>query len=481
MGTLKQQLLSGVFYTAVAKYSGIVISLVVTAVLARLLTPDDFGVVAIATVVIAFFELFTNIGISAAIIQYKELSHKELSHIYSFTLWMGVTLAVLFFCCSWGIAAYYDNRALRTVCQLLSLGLFFSSASIVPNTLFYQNKQFKILAVRTLCIQLLTGIAAVLAACMGAGLYTLVIQPLLSSLCIYLVSLKYYPLRPAFRFDAQVIRKIGHYSMFQFLFNFINYFTRNMDKLLVGKYMGMDMLGYYEKSYRLMMLPVQNITYVITPVLHPILSDYQGDREVLRASHEKMVHLLALIGFPLSVFLFFNAEEAIFLLFGDQWSASVPAFRILSLSAGLQLVLASSGAFYQSGGDTRSMFHCALFAVSVSGLGLGAGIFVFHTLEAVAWGLLAAFVLSFIQCYTLLYRRVFRHTARSFYRQLGTPLLLSVLLCLLLYVVHGFCSGWPLFWAFCLKSVCTLVVFGGYLQLSGEYDWLSRLPFRRWR
>ena len=104
MSSLKQQMVSGVMYTAVAKYSGIVISLVVMAVLARLLTPDDFGVVAIATVFIAFFELFTNIGFSSAIIQNKELTTKDLSNIYSFTLWMGLGLSLLFLASSWGIA-----------------------------------------------------------------------------------------------------------------------------------------------------------------------------------------------------------------------------------------------------------------------------------------------------------------------------------------------------------------------------------------
>ena len=481
MSTLKQQILSGVFYTAIAKYSGIVISLGVTAVLARLLTPDDFGVVAIATVIIAFFELFTNIGISAAIIQYKELTRKSLEHIYGFTLWMGGILAILFCCLSWGIASYYDNETLRTVCQILSMSLFFSSAAIVPNTLFYRNKQFRILAFRTLFIQLLTGSTAVLAAYLGAGLYTLTIQPVLSSLCIYLVSLKFYPLRAVLCFDIQIIRKIGNYSLFQFLFNFINYFTCNLDKLLVGKYMGMNLLGYYEKSYRLMMLPVQNITYVITPVLHPILSDYQKDVEVLRASHEKMVHLLALIGFPLSVFLFFFFLEAIMLLFGGQWTASIPAFRILSLSAGIQLILSSSGAFYQSGGDTRSMFHCAIFAASINGLGLVVSIFLFHTLEAVSWAMLCAFVLSFIQCYALLYRKVFRHTSLSFYKQFVTPIFISALLGLLLYVISGYCSRLPYFASFCLKSLLALITLGAYLQISGEYDWYSKLPWQKQR
>ena len=146
---LKQQLFSGVFYTALAKYSGIVISLVVAGVLARLLSPDDFGIVAIATVIIAFFGIFTDIGISPATIQNKTLTEHELSDIFSFTLWMGIALSILFFAASWPIATYYNSPILRTLCQLLCVNLFFASANIVPNALFYKNKEFKFIALRS--------------------------------------------------------------------------------------------------------------------------------------------------------------------------------------------------------------------------------------------------------------------------------------------------------------------------------------------
>src|SRR5699024_4389501 len=102
------------------------------------------------------------------------------------------------------------------------------------------------------------------------------------------------------------IRKIFKFSAYQFIFNIINYFSRNLDKLLIGKYMGMSPLGYYEKSYRLMMLPLQNITHVITPVMHPIFSDYQHDLNHLAGAYEKIIRLLAFIGLPLSVFLWFS-------------------------------------------------------------------------------------------------------------------------------------------------------------------------------
>lgn len=125
MGNIKRELFSGVFYIAVAKYSGILIQLVITAILARLLTPADFGVVAIATVIIAFFNILSDIGIGPAIIQNRELTSNDLEHIFSFTVYVGIVLSAVFFLCAWPIAGYYNNKILVSVCQWLSIPIFF--------------------------------------------------------------------------------------------------------------------------------------------------------------------------------------------------------------------------------------------------------------------------------------------------------------------------------------------------------------------
>ena len=259
---IKSQLFSGVFYTALAKYSGVVISLVVAGILARLLSPDDFGIVAVATVIIAFFNLLTDMGVSPAIVQHKSLTKDDLSDIFSFTIWTGIGISILFFASSWIIADYYQSDTLRILCQLLSVNLFFASATIVPGAMFYRNKEFKFIAIRSFVIQISAGAAAVTAALCGAGLYALIINPIVSSVLIFVISFQRYPQRLRFTLGLRVLRKIFSYSAYQFLFNVINYFSRNLDKLLIGKYMSMSDLGYYEKSYRLMMLPLQNITVV---------------------------------------------------------------------------------------------------------------------------------------------------------------------------------------------------------------------------
>ncbi len=472
---IKQQLFSGVFYTAMAKYIGIIISLVVAGILARLLSPNDFGTVAIATVIISFFAIFTDMGISPAVVQDKTLTEDDLANIYSFTFWTGIAIALLFFIASWPISIYYDSPILRTLCQLLSVNLFFASANIIPGALFYKNKEFKFIAIRSFLIQIMGGTGAVIAALSGAGLYALLINPILSSILIYIISFRRYPQRLRMTWGLQSLRKIFSYSAYQFLFNVICYFSRNLDKLLIGKHMGMSDLGYYEKSYRLMMLPLQNITQVITPVMHPIFSDLQNDKGKLATSYERIIRFLAFIGLPISVLLFFTAEEITLIIFGSQWLPSVPVFRILTLSVGIQIILSSSGSIFQAAGDTRSLFVCGLFSSVLNVAGILLGIFHFGTLTAVASCIVVTFTINFIQCYWQMYRVTFRQSARPFIRQLISPLVVSILIALVLIPMQYALEGMNIFVTIIAKGIVSFIIFGIYIQMTHEYDIIGKV------
>jgi O-antigen/teichoic acid export membrane protein len=472
---IKQQLFSGVFYTAIAKYSGIIISLVVAGILARLLSPDDFGIVAIATVIISFFAIFTDMGLSPAIIQNKALTQDDLTNIYSFTFWTGIAVALLFFIASWPISAYYDSPILRTLCQLLSINLFFASVNIVPGALFYKNKEFKFIAIRSFVIQITAGTGAIIAALSGAGLYALLITPIVSSILIYIISFHRYPQHLRMTLGLSSIRKIFSYSVYQFLFNVICYFSRNLDKLLIGKHMGMSDLGYYEKSYRLMMLPLQNITQVVTPVMHPIFSDFQDDKMKLATSYERIIRFLAFIGLPLSVLLFFTAEEVTLIIFGNQWLPSVAVFRILALSVGIQIILSSSGSIFQAAGDTRSLFICGLFSSTLNVAGIVLGIFYFGTLTAIAGCIVTTFTINFVQCYWQMYRVTFRRNLRPFVRQLISPLAVSGLMVLALIPVQYAMEGMNIFVTIIAKGIVSFIIFGGYIQATHEFDIIGKV------
>lgn len=472
---LKRVLISGMFYVAVSKYAGIIISLVVTAILSRLLSPNDFGIVAVATVIISFFSIISDLGIAPAVVQNKELEKNDLSNLFSFTFWLSIISSLLLFLSSNAIADYYKSPFLIDICRIMSLSLFFNTINIVPNALIYKNKEFLFLAKRSVLVQFMTGIVAILATIYGAGIYALTINPVLSAIFIFIITFHRYPQRLVFTLGFVSLKKIFSFSAYQFMFNLINYFSRNLDKLLVGKFMGMISLGYYEKSYRLMMLPLQNITHVITPIMHPVFSDFQSDLYKLESSYIKIVRLLAFIAFPLSVFLFFTSRELMLLIFGMQWEDSVPVFSILSLSVGIQIILSTSGSIFQAAGDTRSLFISGLFSAVLNVTGLLIGIFVFKSLEAIAWSIVITYSINFVQCYLQMYYVTFKQKINQLIYTLISPLILSIVLFVVLIILGEYIIEDNLLLSLIIKGFLSLMVWGIYVQSTKTLDLLKKV------
>jgi len=473
--SLKKDLFTGVTYNAISKYSGIIVSLIVSAVLARLITPQDFGLIAIAMVIITFFSVFSDLGLAPAIIQNKSLTKENLSDIFSFTVWLGIIISLGFFFSSWAIASYYEKNDLINICQILSVNLFFVTVNIVPSALLYRNKEFKFIAFRTFVVQFLGGFISIIAALNGAGLYALLINPIFSSATLFIVNILRYPQKMKIIFNISSLKIILSYSSYQFLFNLINYFSRNLDKLLIGKYMGMSLLGYYEKSYRLMMLPLQNITYAITPVMHPIFSDFQNDLKKLSFSYLKVVRLLAFIGFPLSILLWFTAREAVLIVFGDQWINSIPVFQILSLSVGIQIILSTSGAIFQAANATKLLFISGLLSSILNVSGILIGIFIFNSLIAVAWCITITFTMNFIQCYYIMYRYTLKTSIINFVKQFISPIILSIILFSILLFISQLITISNIFISALFKSLIFMLIYSLYIQLTKEIDICGKL------
>lgn len=468
MSSVKNELLSGVTYIAVAKYSGIFVQLVVTSLLARLLVPEDFGIVAIATVIIAFFNILSDIGIGPAIIQNKELGKEDLSNIFSFTVYIGVTMALVFFLLSYAVAAYYGNKTLVPVCQLLAIPIVFQCANIVPLNLHYKEKRFKLISQTTLAVQVVAGAMSMMAALMGWGLYALILSQIVSACLLFVVY--YWRVRLHFSFKPSFLslKKIMSFSVYQFLFNLLNYFSRNLDKLLIGKFVGMAPLGYYEKSYRLMMMPLQNITFVINPVLQPIFSNFQNDYETLVNKYLKLLSALAYIAFPVTVAIYFLSEELILLLFGNQWVEAIPVFKILSVSIGVQILNSTTGSIFQSANATKHLFFTGCWGTVFITGSFVVTISVWGTIEAVAYGFLASLVASAIQCFYSL-MKVLRHTWLDIIKLLLKPFLISAIMFAVLYLVFTNCHIENLILSLIVKLCVSLALFLITCQWIGEY------------
>ena len=433
--SIKQEMVGGVFWTAINKYSSIIIQLIITSILARLISPEEFGVVAIAQVIIVFLGIFSQMGFGPAIIQNKTLSQYDLSSIFSVSVLLGVAFSLLFCFSSSIIASYYDQPSLSGISKWLSLGLFFNTINVVPGYLFFKDKRFKILAKRNVFIQIISGVASIIYALGGGGCYALVLSVVSSSLLSFLVSVYYYPIKINLKVDLKPVKKIFSFSAFQFLFTLINFFARNLDKLIIGKYLSMQQLGYYQKSYALMMQPLDKVSDVITPVIQPILSEYQNQYEVIADKYTKLIRVISLISFPIGIILFACGDEIIKIIFGSQWDAAIPCFKILTLSLPLQMMCTTTGSIYQSCNNTKMMFWSgvatSLFTVS----GFFVASYYYQTIEAIAVSWNISMVFAFVVNFILLYKVVFSSPLIRFITILIHPFVLFFLLAVFYHFV----------------------------------------------
>ena len=346
----------------------------------------------------------------------------------------------------------------------MSLAIFFNSMQVVPNALNLKKLRFKQLGIISVSTHLISGIVAILLAYLGFSYYALIINSILSGLLLFSAYFYLAPIKPSFiKFSS--IRKIAKFSTYQFLFRFINYFAVNADNLLIGKYFSPTALGFYDKAYKLMLMPVQNLTFVITPVLHPVLSQYQDNKKTIYDAYFKIVKMLSIIGFPLSVFLYFNASEIITIIYGNQWGESIPVFKILAVSIGIQIILSSTGSIFQATNRTDLLFTSGFLSAILMVSGILYGIFIGKSLESISIGIIIAFSINVFQAYYLLIKIALGQSLLQFLKVFYFPLIQSLFVITALWITSTFAFNHFVI-SFIVKSLIYIFVFISTLYFS---------------
>ena len=416
------------------KYTNVLIQLIYGAILARILTPEDFGIVAVVTVFTSFFTLVANMGIGPAIIQNRSIDEIDTNNIFSLTIYIGIVMGILFAFFSIPISNFYNDQVYIPIGALLGISLFFNTINIVPNAVLLKAHRFKLVNIRLVVVSVLSAIPTIILALIGFKYYSIVIHSILVALITFLWNL--YTIKPKFnsKIKKDSIQKIKEFSSYQMAFSIINYFSRNMDNLLIGKFMGSAALGFYDKSYKLMLYPVQNSTHVITPVLHPILSAHQHDKEYIYGQYMKVVKILSLLGVFASAYSFFAAEEIIILLYGNQWYDSIPSFQFLALSIWAQMVTSSTGSIFQSIGNTKLLFRAgvvsAILIVGAILIGIG-----FGSINAVAICVMLAYNLNIGISFYLLINKGLENSTLLFFKSLLPDLMIFTITFTGLYLI----------------------------------------------
>lgn len=425
------------FINAIGKYSVVILQLFVSAILARILSVDDYGVVAIVTVFVTFFSTLSSLGFGTAIIQNKELDKEDIENIYSCTVYIGIGGMLLFCLFSPVIAIFYSNQIYIGVGCLLSISLLFNLLNMVPNGVMNREKQFVKIAKRTIIVYVFGAIIAVLLALLGFRYYALVIQSIMTAVLTFFWNMHTVKLKFHFRFKKESISKIANYSFFQFAFNIVNYFARNLDNLLVGKFLGTSELAYYNRAYTLMLYPVNNLTGVVTPVLHPILSDYQNEKDVIYRKYIKIVKILLILGIFASAGCYLAGEEIIIIMYSDKWIDSIACFQILSIAICTQIVNSSAGAIFQALNNTKLLFYNGLINSCITILAIVFGIAIGGNIEFLATCVTMAYITHFFTAFYMLIVLGFGYKLIKFLKDISKEALIIIIMIFAVVLYQG--------------------------------------------
>jgi PST family polysaccharide transporter len=337
-----------------------VLQFVFAIILARLLTPEDFGIIAMVTVFTRFAMILNNYGFSNALIQKKDVTKSEIDTVFWFNLFIGVIFFYLFFISSNLIAEFYTNKSLALITKVIAVGFILQPLSSLPFTILSKNLEFKKLGIISLISFSIASLTAIVLTLMGFGYWALVVRSLLEiSVAIILLTILtgYYP-TSFFKYGEL-------YNFMNFALNLtgnsiITYWMRNFDNLLIGKMLGQYSLGLYNRSYNIMLYPLNNLTNVVRKVMFTSFSSIQNQPERIKKIYLKLTQIIALISFPIIIYIFVMSEEIVLVLLGDTWRGMIPILRGLILIALPQVILSLNGVVYLALGKPHIPFRLNL-------------------------------------------------------------------------------------------------------------------------
>jgi PST family polysaccharide transporter len=423
--SLKQQAVSGFKWSISAQLGQQVMHFVTLAVLTRLLSPSDYGLVGMATVIINFTLLFKDLGTAAAIVQRKDLPETLLSSIFWVNLLFGGVVMLALFLVAPAVGNAYQQPALPPIFQALSFSFIIASLGITQNALLQRSLAFRAMALTQIGAYAAGAVAGITAALLGAGAWSIVAQNLttaaVTSVLLWLAS----PWRPRFLLDWRAVLSVSDYSLNLTAFYAISYFTWNADYLLIGLFLGSEPLGYYTLAYRLMLYPMQHVSNVLVRVAFPLYAQMQDDNERLGSAYLKSISAIGLVTFPMVMGLAAIAEPLILTVSGEKWRAVVAVLVILSPVGLIQTILTTVEPIYQAKSRTDLLLRWGIVRTIVS---------VIAFLIGLPWGINGVAIAYMIATLLLFYPafalplRLINLKMTAFLGTLSLPLLGSLLM-----------------------------------------------------
>ena len=332
MPDIKAQTLHGVKWTAINKFSSTIVGFIIGVVLARLLTPADYGTVGMIGIFFAIAGVFTDSGFGMALVRAKTVSEEDLSTVFYFNIGMSVLCyAVLFFAAPF-IADFFNMPMLKDLVRISGLTLVIGSIGGVQYKIMTRNVNFKIPAMLNVIAQIISGIVGITCAYMGMGAWALVISSITSMLIRQIGVWFYSSWRPKLLFSKDSFHRLFSFGSKVLASNLLSTLFSHIQSLLIGKFYTPHDLGVYSKGHQTSSMPVDFIYGLVGGVTLPILSRMQDDDELLLRVYRKYIKVCSLLTFFCLVLVCALAKPLIVFLYTDKWLPAVIFVQIFCFS-----------------------------------------------------------------------------------------------------------------------------------------------------
>ena len=357
---LKQKAASGMVWTSIQKFAGMGVSFLAGIILARLLTPEDYGCIGMLSIFMALAGAFVDGGFASALIQKKRPTQEDYATIFFFNLGMSLLMYAILFVCAPAIARFYKMPILSSVLRIQGLVLIINAFSLIQSNQLRKQFKFKKIAIVTLITSIVSFSVTIIMAYKGFGVWSLVVMNLLTAFIptvVYWVTNKWFPL---WVFSKSSFKELFSFGFYMFLTTIINRICNNIQGLLIGRFYTPATMGYYAKAKQTEEVASTSLSNVIDQVAYPLYAEYQKDKPMLINVIKKVTLSIAYITFPMMLLLILLAKPIFVLLYSERWLDSVPYFQILCI-AGIAICL--QGVNYQAIaaiGKSKAMFSWTL-------------------------------------------------------------------------------------------------------------------------
>ncbi|MBN2535259.1 MAG: lipopolysaccharide biosynthesis protein [Spirochaetales bacterium] len=330
---LASKTIKGLVWSGISSGLQTVIHIVVISVLSRILTPEDYGIVSAAMLIISLSNIFAQIGIGPALIQKKEVNADDVTTAYFLSIGMGIVFFFIIFFSAGLFEQFIKIKNVQKAVQVLSFLFIIGSFRVIAYSLLSREMNFRYISnIEWIAYAIGDGLVAIICALLGLGFWALVIGSLVKT-CILAIAFSSGALKQK---HSGKFNKASAKSLFRFsggftLSNCINYFALNGDYLITGRFLGGEALGLYTRAYNMMKLPATLYSQIVDKVIFPAFSRIQNDKEKLGKIYMRGVTVTALIGVVVSIFFHLASREIILLLLGSQWEKMITPFSILSI------------------------------------------------------------------------------------------------------------------------------------------------------